>query len=406
MSPVCTPSRTALLSGACPHRTGNLGLAHRGFPWNDYTRHVIHTLRNVGYHSVLLGIQHIAADRREIGYDEIVPLPTCEDANVSEEAGVLMENQNSLAEVLGPIAGAWLEENSKEPFFASVGFYETHRPFPSPAAEDDPRYCIPPTPIVDTPETRDEWAGFCSSAQALDGGVGKVLESLERSGLADRTLVIFMTDHGVSFPNMKANLTDHGIGVAMIMRGPHQFSGGRIVEGMISQVDVFPTLCELLDIPLPEWVEGRSFLPILRNEVEEINEEIFAELTYHGAYEPQRAVRTQRWKYIRRFDERATPVLANIEDSPTKDLWIGCGYGEARPDREQLYDLVLDPCESRNLVVEEPHAGVLEEMRDRLERWMERTKDPLLAGPVKAPSGAKYNSQDDISPSAPLIEIP
>jgi len=65
------------------------------------------------------------------------------------------------------------------------------------------------------------------------------------------------------------------------MRGPGGFEGGGVCDAMISQVDIFPTLCDLLQIPPPGWLQGKSFLPVLRREVPEINEEIFAEVTYY-----------------------------------------------------------------------------------------------------------------------------
>src|SRR5207247_1678035 len=100
---------------------------------------------------------------------------------------------------------------------------------------------------------------------------------------------------------MKCHLTDRGIGVMLILRGPGVFSGGKVCDAMVSQIDLFPTLCDLLEIEKPAWLQGRSLLPLLHGEAEEVNDEIFAEVTYHAAYEPQRCVRTRRWKYIRRY---------------------------------------------------------------------------------------------------------
>ena len=71
------------------------------------------------------------------------------------------------------------------------------------------------------------------------------------------TLVIYTTDHGLAFPDMKCNLTDHGIGVALIMDGPVPFSGGRVIDSMVSHIDIFPTLCDLLEIERPAWLQGR-----------------------------------------------------------------------------------------------------------------------------------------------------
>src|ERR1035437_7446989 len=85
-APTCSPSRSALLTGQCPHRNGMLGLAHRGFSLNDYNKHILHTLRLAGYRSVLAGLQHIDADPKTIGFDEILQPKSTAAANVAPRA--------------------------------------------------------------------------------------------------------------------------------------------------------------------------------------------------------------------------------------------------------------------------------------------------------------------------------
>ncbi len=383
-APTCSPSRAALLTGQCPHQNGMLGLAHRGFAMTDYRRHMLYTLRDAGYRSILGGLQHIADKPERIGYDEL-----------------LRAKSNRVADV-APAAARFLEGRPKEPFFLDVGFFETHREFHPPTAEDDPRYLQPPVPIPDTAATRRDMAGFHASARVLDQGVGRVLDALEHSGLAGNTLVISTTDHGLAFPDMKCNLVDAGFGVSLIMRGPGLFGGGKVVDAMVSHLDLFPTLCDLAELKHPAWLEGKSLLPLLRGEAAEIHEEIFAEVNYHAAYEPKRAVRTQRWKYIRRYSELATPVLPNCDDGPSKSLWLEHGWRLKALPREDLYDLVLDPTERRNLAGDKASVEALVEMRARLDAWMKRTNDPLLAGAVPLPAGAKVNRADGISPGEPI----
>ncbi|MDQ4078826.1 MAG: sulfatase, partial [Chloroflexota bacterium] len=374
-APSCSPSRASLLTGQSAHSSGMVGLAHRGFSLYDYRQHIIHTLRKVGYHSTLIGMQHIAHEPDIIGYDHIA------------------EGSGEQAEEVARAAVAFLSSEPEQPFFLSVGFTETHRDFPSGPTED-PRFCQPPVPLPDTPETREDMAGFKASARQLDEGIGAVLAALDESGMADNTLLFCTTDHGLAFPGMKGNLTDHGIGVMLIMRGPGLFRGGRVYDTLVSHIDLFPTFCDLLDIAYPAWLEGHSMMPLLSGERSQINEEIFAELSYHAAYEPQRAVRTERYKYIRRFGERSGPVLANCDDSPSKMLWMQHGWQNRTIPQEQLYDLIFDPNEANNLAEEPAMRSVLKEMRTRLEGWMRATDDPLLQGPVPAPSGAELNDPE------------
>jgi N-sulfoglucosamine sulfohydrolase len=379
-APTCSPSRAALLTGQCPHQNGMLGLAHRGFSMNDYRKHILHTLRPSGYRSVLAGLQHIAARPETIGYDEVLHPKTTAAANVT------------------PGAIEFLNRPHPEPFFLDIGFFETHREYANPTPADDPRYTLPPVPIPDTPQTRLDMAGFHASARNLDNAVGKVLDALDRNGLSGNTLVISTTDHGVAFPLMKCNLEDSGWGVSLIMRGPGGFSGGKVCDALISHLDVFPTLCDLIGIPHPDWLEGKSFLPVIRGEVKEINDEVFAEVTYHAAYEPKRAVRTGRWKYIRRYGDKHTPVLPNCDDGLSKSLWLEYGWKNTILPDESLYDLIFDPTEQHNLAADPASRTVLNEMRDRLDRWMRRSGDPLLNGPAPAPQGAQVNNPEGISP--------
>lgn len=385
-APTCSPSRASLLTGQCAHQNGMLGLAHRGFSMNDYSKHVVHTLRKAGYRSVLAGLQHVASSPEKIGYDEV------------------LRPKNNRAAAVAPGAVEFLERRPAQPFFLDVGFFETHREYPQPTAGDDPRYVLPPTPLPDTPQTRRDMAGYRASARQLDNGVGLVMDALERGGLARNTLVISTTDHGLAFPRMKCNLTDSGWGVSLIMRGPGLFGGGKVCDAMISHLDVFPTLCEALEIERPAWLEGRSAMPALRGEKKEINEEVFAEVNYHASYEPVRAARTQRFKYIRRYGTGTTPVLPNCDDSPSKDLWLEYGWRQRELPREELYDLIFDPAEQNNLRADAAAGAALREMRGRLDRWMARTNDPLIAGSVAAPPGAKVNPADGLSPREAVVD--
>jgi len=395
MAPTCTPSRAALLTGQAPHSAGVYGLINRGFSGPDYSRHIVHTLRAVGYETVLCGVQHLAADVRRIGYDRVLPVRSGRAVDVA------------------PAAVEFLRSRPAQPWFLSVGFVETHREdaggFISDEAADTAagaRGIRPPLPLPDTPTTRTDMLRFHASAAVLDKGIGMVLDALDEAGLADETLVICTTDHGIAFPGMKCNLTDHGIGVMLIVRGPGGFRGGRVCDALVSHVDIFPTVCDLLQIEPPEWLQGCSMLPLVNGDAEEIHEAIYAEINYHCAYEPVRAVRTRRWKYIRRFHDYPHPILCNCDDSPSKQFWIECGWGRRPVRREELYDLMFDPVESCNLVDAPAVQGVLAEMRNRLEQWMSATDDPLLNGPVPKPERAVVNDPTDVGPKDVWQRIP
>jgi len=165
---------------------------------------------------------------------------------------------------------------------------------------------------------------------------------------------------------------------------------------------VFPTICEVAGIDPPEWLQGRSLVALASGaEPPGTRSEIFSELTYHAAYEPQRAIRTERFKYVRRFDDYPYPVLANCDDSPSKDAYLARGWGKRTVARESLHDLFFNPGEGRNVINDPDYADVASDLRNRLESWMEDTSDPLLDGPVPAPPGALINRQDQLSAGEP-----
>jgi N-sulfoglucosamine sulfohydrolase len=398
--PTCSPSRAALLTGMAPHSCGMLGLAHRGFRLNDYRQHLVHTLKQAGYRTTLIGVQHEAPDAADIGYDEVLAeAPARQDA---DRQGPDMRHAADLAR-------DFLLGQPSEPFFLSVGFVETHRPYPEPGPGDDRRYCAPPLPLPDAPETRQDVAAFRTSARALDAKVGTVLAALRQSGLAENTLVVCTTDHGIAFPRMKCNLQDSGIGVMLILAGPGGFEGGRVCDALVSHVDVFPTLCDLLEIEPPPWLQGVSLLPLVRGQAQAVRAEVFGEVTYHAAYEPMRSIRTERWKYVRRYPARPPgdgclrPVLPNCDDSPSKDLWLHHGFADVAYEPEALYDLVFDPQETDSRAADPALTPVLSHLRARLDSWMHDTADPLLAGYVPPPAAARVNDPDGLSPGQPTL---
>ena len=393
INPSCSPSRAALLTGSYPHQNGMLGLAHRGFSLHDYREHLLHTLKAEGYHSALAGIQHITdwggkegrKDWEVIGYDEYLG-----GMDIAHDAACDFINN----------------AEKEKPFFLAVGFFETHREFPELDAEIcDPRYVKPPMPLPDKPEVREDMARYGVSAKILDDKVGQILEALDQNDLAENTLVICTTDHGLAFPHMKCNLTDDGLETFLIMRGPEGFKGGKVVDAMTSHMDIFPTICEMLDIDKPARLEGKSLLPLVKGNENKIHDELYFQVNYHASVEPMRAVRTERFKYIKYFTGHNQLVLPNCDDSETKDYLLAADWQNTTVATEQLYDLLIDPAERNNLTESGQHQSVLNDMRGLLDSWMIEKSDPLANGShLSPPEGAVVNPLHQISPcEEPLV---
>lgn len=385
-SPTCSPSRAALMTGLSPHACGMNGLVNRGFRLPDYAGHLVQHLNRSGYDTVLSGIQHEAPDPSMIGYRQVLSGPRPPGKHAEWD----LDNARRAARFIG-------ERTAKDkPFFLSFGMFNTHRPFPDIAPDIHPGYIVPPFPLADAPPNRFDMAGFHTSLRTVDACVGIVTDAVREAGLQEQTVLLFTTDHGLPFPQMKCTLYDTGIEVSLILVYP----GGppaNVVDALVSQIDLFPTLCELAGVGVPERREGRSLLPLLEGRTERIRDELFAEVTYHAAYEPMRCVRTERYKYIRNFDDHHRIPMSNIGDSPSKTYMAEHGYAEERKARDMLFDLALDPVERINRCGDPGYDAVRKDLSGRLQAWMERTGDPLLEGRVPRPAGTQVNTLECFS---------
>jgi len=388
-APQCSPSRASVLTGLMPHRHGLIGLAHRGFRLRNDVSLLPKLLSQAGYSTHLFGVQH------ETTWDR-----------VSEELGyqyVHRPDGLSCLKVM-PLLLDFLSKEPPQPFFASVGFTETHRPFPK-LEQTPPQVKVPPF-LPDEPDVRHDVAELNEAVRRVDESVGQIVEALKKHRLWDNTLLIFTTDHGIAFPGAKATLFDLGIEIALIMHGPDEFSGGKVIDAIVSNADLMPTLCEVAGVEPPTDIDGKSLLLLVRGEVAKLHERIFVELTYHAAYDPMRGVRTERFKYIRSFADRPFWLPPNVDNGLTKD-W----YKRNRPEvfktprpKEMLFDLQSDPLEQNNLVGKPEFEPVLNELRATLDRWMEATDDPIRLGHVRPPKGARVTPSNVWGPEEGVTE--
>jgi arylsulfatase A-like enzyme len=178
-------------------------------------------------------------------------------------------------------------------------------------------------------------------------------------------------------------LTDQGTQIMLMIRGPKgsgtPFQGGRVIEPMVSHLDIYPTLCELLGFTVPQHLEGKSLLPLVRGETDALHDAVFTEQTYHGdkGFEPLRAVRTERFKYIRRHFDTGPKMR---HDGPGCPLMQSLGWYDRKLGHEQLFDLYLDPWEACNRANDPDYAAIKADLGAKLDHWMEQTNDPFPTG--------------------------
>lgn len=391
VAPTCSPSRAGLLTGQFPHQVGMLGLAQRGFEI-DPKKHLAHFLSAHGYETVLCGVQHEkgyytdhAQGKEALGY--AVDLSTSTEG-LAEHA--LTEWDRANAEALC----RWLQEKRNRPFFVSFGQHATHREYPRDVDPSiDPESAIPPHEL-NTPETRNDYARFKTSAYLADQNIGMIYDALVAADLLDETILLFTTDHGIAMPNAKCTLFDRGIHVYLNMIVPGSKKRGN-VDTLVSHIDVFPTLCDLLGLEKPDYMEGRTFASIFETGAPVEDAYIYAENNFHTSYEPIRCVRDTRYKYIRYFDDQYLKMnLSNIDDSSVKEEYLKRGFGDREKAPEALYDLVFDPEEANNLAENARYRPELKRLRTALKEWMERTDDPLLQGPIPISAHWKVNRKE------------
>lgn len=363
---------------------------------DDYGKHLVRFLKDNGYHTCLFGVQHEAPDTAMIGYDYYYEADCPESDFMARDTGACVHAAKYIKEY-------WEDK----PFFMSVGFIHTHRGYPKDAENYiNPDYVMPPFTVADTKENRADMAAYIRSAQIADDCVGMVLDALKESGREDDTIVLFTTDHGIAFPFMKCNGYDTGIGVAMIMKYKDNPAAGQVCDSLLSQIDIFPTLCDMNGLEKPDYIQGKSFASLFSDLSAEINQEIFSEVTYHAAYEPMRCIRTRRYKLIRYYDFHNGYVPANIDESPSKRQLIDSGLLKKTRAREMLFDLYIDPLERENLIENPDYKEIYTELRMKLENWMEKTNDPLIGVSyrVPRPKDAYVNRLQDIDPANPMRE--
>lgn len=352
----CSPSRGCIMTGRYAHTNGLIGLVNRGWDLDAGEATIVDHLDDAGYHTAHIGLQH---ERKNPAMNRYA-----------------YEWQDSVR--AGPVAEHVKEylEDIPKPFYLNIGFFEVHLAFDQPEyTPASPEEVAVPGYLLDTPRNRQELARFYGSIEYMDTAVGRILRAIDTAGLREDTIVLFTTDHGEAFPRAKSTLYDPGIATALLMRFPESYTG--VHDALLSNIDLLPTLLEAARVPIPECVQGCSFLGLIRGEAYVPRDCVFSEKNFHDHYDPVRCVRTARHKYVRSYRDLPRIILPkDIKASVSAEI-LPPNANEPR-DREELYDLETDPWEQDNRIGDPTYQAIRLELSERLDAWMTETHDPLL----------------------------
>ena len=281
----------------------------------------------------------------------------------------------------------WRERADGQPFYAQINIPDTHRDFkPDPERPIDPDDVELPSYYPDHPLTRKDWALYLESIQIVDKKVGKILKRLDDEGLSENTIVFFISDHGRAHIRGKQFLYDGGIQVPLIVRLPGNVEAGVVSDELVSGVDFMPTSLALTGIEIPNYVQGEIFLG---SEATSRDAIYSARDRCDGTVDRIRCIRTDRYKLIRNYRPDLPYMQFNGYKKKQYPVWtlirVLAEKGElteaqqhflreTRPT-EELYDLRTDPHEVNNLATDNSFDEVRKDLSTKLDAWIESTGD-------------------------------
>lgn len=380
----CSPTRCSIITGRYPHNTGAPEL-HMPLPAGQFM--FPQALREAGYFTMLSGKNHMGG-----------------------------EVNRAFDKVLNPVGPGgevdWVKQLAErprdKPFFMWFAAVDAHRDWEKNirSPQYDPAEMRVPPYLYDGPITREDLVKHAGEISRLDFFIGRVLEELERQGVAENTYVIFTADNGRPFPRCKTRLYDSGVKTPLIVWRPGTIEAGR-TDSLVSTIDLAPTVLELAGLPIDERVQGVSLAPILAKPQAAVRDYAFSEHNWHIGSAHERSVRQGDWLYIRNNLPELQSVCA--ESGPVfpagKELQEARDAGKLNEDQqdvfreprpaEELYNVKDDPHQLRNLAGDASHAKTQAELAGVLDRWTEETGDsvPAELTPTVALFGAKQHTE-------------
>lgn len=380
----CSPSRTSIITGKYPHNTDAEQL-HWPLPEGHLT--FVELLKSSGYWIGLAGKYHLG-DAVRNHFDGIMEVGT---------AGFQVGPDGTPQQEKGDGSGceSWLEllqsAPKDQPFFLWLAAVDPHRPYHHGIIENphDPNKVIVPPYLPDVDEVRTDLALYYDEISRMDQYIGDVMAELEKQNQADETIVLFISDNGRPFPRDKTTLYEGGIKTPWIVRWPGKIEPGSSNENLVSSVDIAPTVLSLAGITPPDVFEGVNFTPMFYDVNASVRNEIYAEDHWHDFEDYTRAIRTKQFKYIQNFypDLPNTPpadafrsmtyqaMLKLKSENKLNEAQLRC-FQVPRPE-EELYDILQDPNELKNLALDPEYQNELSQLSELLNTYRSKTNDYL-----------------------------
>ena len=382
----CFPSRNVMFSGRYPHNSGVEGFYQVkpiGFPV------LCDLMKGAGYYTAIRGKVSHSTPYQPYAWDaDHTTLPDGEKAHTKDAKSYYTSTK----------AGIDAAKESGKPFWLNINISDPHKPF---WYSKDPHstsriYTADEVPVPgylpDDPAIREELALYYSSVRRADDCFGEIMRALDESGQREKTVVVFLSDHGMPLPFAKTQLYHHSTRTPLIVKWPGVTEAGSTDDKhMVSAVDFLPTMLDMIEAEHPKGLDGRSFLPLIKGESQAGREMVIKEYNENagGNRNPMRGVQTAKFLYLFNpwSDGERLMATATNGTATWKTMKKLADGGSAIAERvdlmehrvlEEFYNVESDPDCLQNLISDPVHAKDIAEHREMLLDWMKRTGDHAL----------------------------
>jgi N-sulfoglucosamine sulfohydrolase len=381
--PLCQPARAAIMTGLLPHHSGALGFE----PVRSDVTTLTEVMNGHGYFTAAINkIKHMMPPEKFAWSLRL-------DGSGKNPAALREQFEQCLKAANG------------KPFFINANSTDPHGPFPTEAGQDrhgglvttpdkifSESEIVVPSFLEDLPAVREEVARYFSAVRRFDQSFGELMAALETANHIDDTIIVFVSDHGMSMPYSKATLYRHATWTPVLLRTP-KIDNPIVNTGMLANIDILPTVLDLLGLSKPEGLDGISWLPLVRGDKSPPRDYTFAQIdsVKSGRRFPSRCVRSCTHTYIwNEWADGKTPFKSAAMSK--RASWRAIIEAAERDPKlksrvehfiyrspEEFYDGANDPDERRNLINDAQCRSQIEEMKKLLLSHMEKTGDPLAA---------------------------